>query len=302
MPNQEAYFNAIAFISDIHGNLEALDAVLEDIERHKVSTVYCLGDLVGYGPDPQACVQKIRSLQASGKIAKVICGNHDYGVANNDLSIFSSSARIANEWTIKVLQGTPQFLMLQELAKENLMQEMGRFILVHSTVEPKPEKWEYLKIKAAAQNFVERKIVFMGHSHIPAIYSKYTAGKDWNPINLFGNDGHYYFPIPKKEPLKPNEAVGAYRVKLSSFPTMLVNVGSVGQPRDMHPSARYLLHISVDYNDYLEYRQVGYDVQKTVMKLKNRGLECDQELSVRLVTGGLSNFAKNTQPPEWFPF
>jgi predicted phosphodiesterase len=298
----EPYYNSIAFISDIHANIEALEAVLADIEKQKVSAIYCLGDLVGYGPDPQTCLQKIRMLQSAGKIVRMVPGNHDVGIVKKNLTIFNSVARQANEWTIKALQDTPQWVILQELANEKPVQEVGRFILVHSTLNPEPEKWEYLKIKNAAQNFVERKIVFVGHSHIPTLYSKYTAGKDWNPINLFGNEGHYIMPPIKPEALAPGEASTQYRAKLSSFPSMIANVGSVGQPRDYNPCARYLLHITVDYNDYLEYRQAAYDVQKTVEKLKNRGLDCDKELAIRLATGGRSTFSDGAKPPAWFPF
>lgn len=298
----EPYYNSIAFISDIHSNLEALEAVLADIEKQKVSAIYCLGDLVGYGPDPHACLQKIRTLQSAGKIVRLVPGNHDHGIVKKELAIFNPVARQANEWTIKVLQDTPQWVILKDIVNEKAVQEVGRFILVHSTLNPEPEKWEYLKIKNAPQNFVERKIVFVGHSHIPALYSKYTAGKDWNPINLFGNEGNYIMPQPKTDPLAPGESLTQYRAKLSSFPSMIANVGSIGQPRDYSPCARYLLHITVDYNDYLEYRQVAYDVQKTVEKMKNRGLECDKELSTRLVTGGRSLFSDGAVRPSWFPF
>lgn len=296
------HYHAVAFISDIHANLEALDAVLQDIDRIKVDGIYCLGDLVGYGPDPLECLKKIKQLKLSGKLLRMVCGNHDYAVAEQDLDQFSSAARKAIEWTTEVIKDTEEFALLKELANSPLVQGIGRFQLVHSTLDPEPKEWAYLKIKDAMRNFVERKIVFVGHSHLPAVFSKYSAGKEWNPINLFDNDGFYFYP-PRKEEPPIGEGNIQYRLTLpDTFPTMIVNVGSTGQPRDGNRCARYVVYRTVDYTDYIEYRQVSYDIQKTVTKLKDRGLDCDKVLATRLVTGGKASFDKNQPSPEWFPF
>lgn len=303
MVQEESYQHAVAFISDIHANLEALDAVLADIEKQNVDGIYCLGDIVGYGPDPQECLQKIRALQTSGKLLRMVCGNHDYEVVHQGYAKFHEASRVADEWTAKVLQGTPQWLFLEELANSKLVQEVGRFVLVHSTLIPPPEKWEYLRAKNVGENFVDRKILFVGHSHSPALYSRYSAGKEWNPIALFENEGFFFLPPVKKDELGAFEACIQYRLKVpGTFPTMIVNVGSVGQPRDDNPCGRYVIYRTVDYDDYIEYRQVGYDVRKTVEKHKKRNLECDKDLAIRLITGGKSSFAEGTQPPPWYPF
>ena len=190
------------------------------------------------------------------------------------------------------------------MCKEELIKDIGRFRLVHSTLEPSPGKWDYLKIKNASQNFAERKIVFVGHSHIPAIYSRYSSGQDWNPIQLFGDEGYYRLPIsPEKDLLPPGKANKFYRLGIpDSFPTMVINIGSVGQPRDHNPNARYLLYITVDYKTYIEYRQVGYDVPKTISKLKQRNLSCDRKLAVRLCTAGPYEFSEDYPQPDWFNF
>jgi predicted phosphodiesterase len=303
MSSKRPYYHAIAFISDIHGNIEALDAVLEDIKKQKASGIYCLGDLVGYGTDPKAVIQKIVSLKESHELFNIVCGNHDYGVYNKNFAVFQNSARLSNEWTLKQIEGTPEFHFLEEISKSELLKEVGRFRLVHSTCQPEPVAWEYLRTKNAPQNFEERKITFVGHSHIPAIYSKYSSGKGWNPITLFENDGYYYLPKPKEEPMETGKVITEYRLNVpGSFPTMIVNIGSVGQPRDGSSYARYILYITVDVNNYIEFRQVGYDIKTTVSKLKARGLECDQELATRLCTGGKSTFDPNIPRPDWFPF
>ena len=147
MESKKPYYHAIAFISDIHANLEALDAVLQDIEKNNVSAIYCLGDLVGYGPDPNAVVKKIIALKESKKIVALVCGNHDYGVYHDNFEIFNSTARMSNQWTRKQLEGTPEMEFLGSLANDELSKEVGRFFLVHSTVNPEAIKWEYLKPK-----------------------------------------------------------------------------------------------------------------------------------------------------------
>lgn len=302
MAEQQPYYNAVAIISDIHANLEALEAVLEDIEEHNVSAIYCLGDLVGYGPDPIECVKKIMSLKDSGKLMHIVCGNHDYGLALNEFGHFNASARLSNSWTLEKMKDTPEFAFLQDVVRQELIREVGKFTLVHSTVQ-EAIKWDYLRTKNVGENFADRKIVYTGHSHVPALYSRYSSGKGWNPITLFENAGFYFLPSAKPEPLEAGKSVIQYRLTLpDAFPTMLVNVGSVGQPRDNNSCARYVLYLTVEYANYLEYRQVGYDILTTVQKLKERGLECDEKLAIRLITGGQSSFDDKNPAPEWFPF
>lgn len=303
MAEEQTYYNAVAFISDIHANLEALEAVLEDIEEQNVSGIYCLGDIVGYGADPLACLRTLLELQESGKLLQTVCGNHDYGVVHNDYTLFNSSARLSNIWTRDKIKDTPEYSLLEKIAGEKLVKEAGKFTLVHSTLNPEPVKWDYLKTKNAGENFVHRRIVYVGHSHVPALYSRYSSGKEWNPITLFENSGFYFLPPSKRENLSPGQATSHYRLVLpDTFPTMLVNVGSVGQPRDNNPWARYVLYQTVDFTSYIEYRQVGYDIEKTVHKLKERGLECDEKLAIRLATGGPSSFDPLSPPPKWFPY
>ena len=299
---KKPFYHAVAFISDIHSNLAALDAVLADIKRHNVNSIYCLGDLVGYGAQPKEVVQRLVQLKQKGKLLELVCGNHDYSVCTGDTTGFSYSAKISNEWTAEQLEGSEEMAFLQQLLVDDKVKDVGRFRLVHSTWNPPAENWEYLQARNAQQNFLERKITFVGHSHVPAIFSKYSSGKNWYPIELFSNEGFFFNPAPKDISLPAGKGATQYRLKIpDSFPTMIVNVGSVGQPRDGSRYARYVLHITVDFNHYLEFRQVSYDVQDAVKCLWQRGLDCDEQLATRLCTGGLDRFTEDTDPPEWFP-
>lgn len=296
------YYHAIAFISDVHANAEALNAVLEDIKKQQVNNIYFLGDLVGYGPDPVICTNLLMNLAKSKKLIAAVPGNHDFGVCDQDIESFHSSAKEVMAWTIDNMKETEEAEYISNLCQKDLIKKIGRFWLTHSTLDPTPEKWEYLKTKNASKNFVDRKILFVGHSHSPTIYSRYSAGKDWHPINLFGDDGHYFSPPTQKKMLPPGKSAKLYRLEVNdSFPTMIINAGSVGQPRDNNPNARYALYITIDYKSYIEYRQVGYDVKATVEKHRNRNLPCDERLATRLCTGGNTNFDHEFKKPNWFP-
>ncbi len=297
------YYHAIAFISDIHANLEALEAVLNDIEKHDVSSMYFLGDSVGYGPEPLPCLRKLMDLVNSKKLIGMVPGNHDVGVCTNQYPGFSESATLSGKWSRENLQGTEEMTFLEELCQGELIKKAGRFWLVHSTLDPAPENWEYLKTRNSPQNFVERKLVFVGHSHIPAIYSRYSDHNGWNPISLFSDDGNYFLPSSQPRFLPPGESSLLYQHEIKDvFPTMLVNIGSVGQPRDDNPNARYVLYVTRGHQTFIEYHEVGYDVKATVAKHKERGLPCDERLATRLLTGGNNHFDDRLPKPSWFDF
>ena len=161
---------AIAILSDIHANFEALEAVFTYIDQHNIDKVYCLGDVVGYGPNPNECIELVRE-----RCEVIIMGNHDYaaiGLANIDY--FNEYAKMSTHWTI------------DHLSKDNLKFLKGlpfshqteNLILVHSSPS-KPSHWYYvLSVQDARiemQSFEEH-ICLIGHSHVPVVFS----GQNYN--------------------------------------------------------------------------------------------------------------------------
>jgi diadenosine tetraphosphatase ApaH/serine/threonine PP2A family protein phosphatase len=152
----------IALISDIHSNLEALDTALQEISNREIDQIYCLGDIVGYGADPNACVDRIKSI-----VKRSITGNHDAAaVETTSIQYFNSYAQVAIRWTsAQLTEENQSYLKGLSLA----FAESGIFC-VHST-PTYPEKWNYIFSKEeAARHFdaFKESICFIGHSHIPA--------------------------------------------------------------------------------------------------------------------------------------
>jgi diadenosine tetraphosphatase ApaH/serine/threonine PP2A family protein phosphatase len=218
-------------LSDIHSNLEAFQAVLDD--AGPVDQVWCLGDVVGYGPDPNGCVELLRSLPH-------LCtaGNHDWATLGKlDLRDFNPDAREANLWNRQQL--TPENLAYLEALPEKLVD--GQFTLIHGS--PRFPIWEYIIYASTAQLSFEHfdtPFCFVGHTHTPVIFRLVKEGdaekcKAMSP-SLNG-------PI----------ALGSER--------MIINPGSVGQPRDGDPHASYVI---LDTNALtFEHRRVEYSVEKT---------------------------------------
>ncbi|MFQ5638618.1 MAG: metallophosphoesterase family protein [bacterium] len=227
-----------AIISDIHANLEALETVLSEIEKHHVDSILCLGDVVGYGPNPNECIESVRK-----HTDVILAGNHDYApLGKLDLSYFNPWAKTAIEWTAEQLtDGSKDFLLELPLTKE-----FDNFTIVHAT-PLEPEEWNYIiTIGDAAKNFSEFKsgICFIGHSHVPLIVS---------------TNKHEDYHVQRDNPLK-NEPNRRY----------IINVGSVGQPRDLNPQAAF----SVYDTDELEYQlfRIEYDIAETQSKIIASGL------------------------------
>lgn len=227
-----------AIISDIHGNLEALDTVLTEIDKQKVDSIVCLGDIVGYGPNPNECVDKVR------EVAEVsLAGNHDYApLGKLDLSYFNPWARDAIRWTADELsESSVEFLL--ELP---LKLELDGFTIVHATPE-QPTEWNYiLTIGDAARNFSEfnGQVCFIGHSHVPMIVS-------------LDQEGEYL--VQKENPLKIEDEM-----------RYIINVGSVGQPRDLNPKASFAIYDS-EAKKYELFR-AEYDIGQTQSKIRQSGL------------------------------
>lgn len=228
-----------ALISDIHSNLEGLQAVLEDIEKHNIKEIYCLGDIVGYGPNPRECVDLVMSCKM------VLLGNHDQG-AMFDPEGFNPSAERAIFWTRAQLEVPTENRQKKERRWEFLAErprsfrENG-FMFVHGSARNPLNEYVFPE-DIYNQRKMERifalveRYCFQGHTHVPGIFTE----------NLQFHS--------------PDEIDYAY--KLDGRKT-LCNVGSVGQPRDGDWRACYV-HLD---DDTIRFRRVEYDIETTIKKI-----------------------------------
>ena len=230
----------IGIISDIHGNLPALEAVLEELKKRNADVVYCLGDTVGYGPFPNECVDLVRE-----HCAQVLKGNHDSGlVGETPLEDFNQHGLKAIVWSQKqVTRENQEYLRgLPFTAVEN------GITLAHSSPFS-PEAWTYiLSMRAAKENFAafSTNLCFIGHTHVPVI-----VGED-SSINKFKKNGRF-----------------------------IINVGSVGQPRDGNPDAAMGMY-DTELGMYNLVR-VPYDVERTAKAIVDAQLP--EFLATRLSQG-----------------
>ena len=230
----------LAIISDIHSNLEALTTALELIEKQRLDEVVCLGDIVGYGANPSECLALVRE-----RCNIVIAGNHDRAAADvSEAENFSTNARIAVQWTNGMLSAEEK-IYLQSL---RYTAELDTILFVHGSPH-EPEEFHYiLSIFDAinAMEYVTQNICFIGHSHVPDIFSEHG----------------------RVTAIKPDEKY-------------LINVGSIGQPRDGNP----MLSFGILDTDGWKYENVrrSYDVETAAKKIIAAGLP--HKLGTRLMTG-----------------
>lgn len=236
----------ILVISDIHANLTALEAVLE--AAGQIDSVWCLGDLVGYGPDPNECIARIRELP------DLVCimGNHDaatLGLIPPDT--FNPEARQAIEWTRTVLN-SPGHMFLNTLQETVAHPECdGRPVSLTTLAHGSPRQpvWEYLlDTHNATRNFsyFDTPFCFVGHTHMPVIY------------HLPENKSFARLLIPE-----PNSTI---ELQARS----IVNPGSVGQPRDRDPRASFAIFDSEQRT--WECRRVNYDIPAVQQRMRAVGL------------------------------
>jgi predicted phosphodiesterase len=240
----------ILVISDIHANLTALEVVLKS--AGSVDATWCLGDLVGYGPDPNECIELVRSLPG------LVCllGNHDAAaVGQISLNTFNHDARISIYWLRSVL--TPQNMsFLSGLPEKHVIN--NQVTLTHGS--PRNPVWEYLlDTHTAAFNFdfFDTQLCFVGHSHIPLAYLTLN-GTGNVECQLFDNGD---------------------QLKLTM--RAILNPGSVGQPRDHDPRASYAIFDPEEMT--WELHRVEYDVLSVQQRINALGLP--RRHAIRLAQG-----------------
>ncbi|RPJ63865.1 MAG: metallophosphoesterase [Dehalococcoidia bacterium] len=226
-------------LADIHSNLEALQAVLEDAQNYGgFGNVWCLGDVVGYGPDPSACINLLKQLDPL-----CVCGNHDLAaIGKLDIDDFNSDAARANRWTTGQL-GDGDWEFLQALP-EKIVE--GDFTLVHGS--PRQPAWEYITYGfTAADNFnhFDTRYCLVGHTHIPIIFEEEEG---------MANEGYMHHGD----------------MLLLGDKKLIINPGGVGQPRDGDCRAGYAIYDS-DEGNIFHYR-VAYDISLTQDKMEKAGL------------------------------
>jgi predicted phosphodiesterase len=240
-----------AFISDIHANLEALEAVFDDIESQNIDEVVCLGDIVGYGANPNECVDLVKK-----KCPTILLGNHD-AAAVELLSTqhFNIHAKIAIEWTEQNLRKDVK----NTLSELPLRSTNDQVTLVHATPY-EPNMWYYItSLEEAAFNFqfFDTPVCMVGHTHIPIII-------------VLDEQKELY--VHQDVSIRMNDIPGA---------RLLINVGSVGQPRDRNPKSCYGIFDSETTG--FSYRRVLYNIEKTQHKMKK--IKMPEFLITRLEDG-----------------
>ncbi len=229
----------VAIVSDIHGNRQAFETVLEEIDASECAEVWCLGDLVGYGAEPDECVELARL-----HVALCLAGNHDLAVIGTiDVSDFSQAARRAAEWTRdSIAPATHQYLSALEPSNED--QEIG---LYHAS--PRDPIWEYVLSPLQAELCFEvqaRRVSLIGHSHVA--------------LSFWRADGE----------MATGETRGDGELLDVSAGLWLLNPGSVGQPRDGDARAAWL---EFDFEQWTAvYHRVEYDIDGAVAAIRRARL------------------------------
>lgn len=247
----------LAIVSDIHSNLEALTAVLAEIDRRGVPEIICLGDVVGYGPNPTECIDLVAQ-----RCKACLMGNHDFAVFYEPYN-FNTSAEAASYWTREQFETDPDPVRRARrwkyLGGLPVRVRTSQFVAVHAS--PRRPINEYLfpdDIYTSPGKFVsvfERfdKLCFVGHTHVPGVF---LEGPDF---------------------FSPDELDGKFEI---TDEKAIINVGSVGQPRDRDPRASF----AILTDSHVEFVRVPYDFEATIQKVLSIGA-LDDFLGTRLRDG-----------------
>ena len=233
----------IGILGDIHGNLDALDTVVAAMRRDGVEEWVQVGDIVGYGPEPSACIHRVQELGCT-----VCLGNHDAAVVGRlDTSYFNNYARTAVEWTMGQISDEER----DWLAALPLLVQKEHYTVVHGTLHM-PEEFGYVLSTVEAKDSLRLQqsfMCFVGHSHAPAIYME-------------------------RPEMQPNEIdvlfLSEVETNTRGCSKVLMNVGSVGQPRDEDSRAAYALFDTETRSASI--RRVDYDIGSVQRKIRDAGL------------------------------
>jgi diadenosine tetraphosphatase ApaH/serine/threonine PP2A family protein phosphatase len=227
-------------LGDIHSNLSALETVLAEIEREGVDRVLSVGDVVGYGAAPRECIQILRELKAV-----VVKGNHDAACTGElDMKFFNPYARAAVEWTRTEITADD----LAWLGELPLVAHEPHCSVAHGTLAD-PEFYEYIQSTEDADpslDMLEEGVCFVGHTHVPVTILR-----------------------PTDDPTHTGYTVET-DIDLSDVSRALVNVGSVGQPRDEDPRTIYALYDSDEAR--VQLRRIDYDIEREAKRIRDAGL------------------------------
>jgi len=243
----------LGIFSDVHGNLDALEVALDFFEAQNVTEYLCLGDVVGYGAEPEECVRVLRGLRC-----KMIAGNHDYGVGGKTpISSFNPDAREALLWTQRHMTLVIRdFLGALELVE---VIPAHSFRLVHSSPSA-PRCWDYVLDWSDVEyefNFFSDRVCLIGHSHLP-FAARHEPGAS-----------------------RPHRIKSPEFEVLTNGTKYLINVGSVGQPRDGDPRA--CVAIFDPHKQRFSFHRLEYDVAAAQRKIINAGLP--ELVATRLAEG-----------------
>ena len=257
-----------AIISDIHGNAAALRAVLEHIDaRGDIERIICLGDIIGYGPEPLACVDLVAE-----RCAWSLMGNHDFGVLYEPTN-FNAAAESAAYWTRLQFDQTEdvedrarryRFLgrLRVRVVEAGVVQNERPLLAVHGSprrpineyIFPDDAIGDQMKMRALFEEI--ESVAIVGHTHVPGVF---TDEPEFYPPDELGPEMTYRFSAEEKA---------------------IVNVGSVGQPRDFDPRASYVTMTS----DAISFHRVEYDVEETASRIRETP-ELTDWLAERLFEG-----------------
>ena len=243
----------IALLADIHANMPALEACLTAASKWNVQRLVLLGDLVGYGPDPEAVAQRAAALVADGAIA--VLGNHDKAALDGPRDLNSTAAE-AMAWTREQLSETAK----QFLADLPLEVRSGDMLFVHAEASA-PAAWNYVTDVEVARNSLagcHAQATFCGHVHVPALYCLSAAGK-----------------------MTSHAPVSGVSIPLLAQRKWLAVMGSVGQPRDGNPASAFAIY-DTD-SRALTYHRACYDVDSVAQRVRDVGLP--ESLADRLKRG-----------------
>ncbi len=229
----------VAVVSDVHANVQAFEAVLEAVAASDAAELWCLGDLVGYGANPDACVALARR-----HVAVCLAGNHDLAVTGElDLEDFTRGAAIAAQWTREVIEPA-NLAYLAELSPSGHENSLG---LYHAS--PRDPVWEYVMSALQAELCLDAqpdRVSLIGHSHVASAFVR--------------REGETTTGEPRRDGAELDYSNGEW----------LLNPGSVGQPRDGDPRAAWLL---VDLDDHhASYHRTRYDVSGAAAAIKTARL------------------------------